>query len=103
MVHDLRPAQEKRRVQTNRITSAYFGYRVYVQGPEQQTEPMKRLIWSGLDESAKIADEMRAYPDKAETGEWDWIRDAAEADKYYTRISQGWDRYDLIAVPRPKA
>jgi hypothetical protein len=85
------------------ITSAYFGYRVYVQGPEQRTEPMKRLIWSGLDESKKIADEMRAYPDKAETGEWDWIRDAAEADKYYTRISQGWDRYDLIAVPRPKA
>ncbi|MET7711833.1 hypothetical protein [Streptomyces sp. NPDC005407] len=85
------------------ITSAYFGYRVYVQGPEQQTEPMKRLIWSGLDESKKIADEMRAYPDKAETGEWDWIRDAAEADKYYTRISQGWDRYDLISVPRPKA
>ncbi|MFI1395540.1 hypothetical protein [Streptomyces sp. NPDC020681] len=83
------------------ITTAYFGYRIYVQGPEQQTEPMKRLIWSGLDESKKIADEMRAYPDKAATGEWDWIRDAAEADKYHTRISQGWDRYDLIAVPRP--
>jgi hypothetical protein len=30
------------------------------------------------------------------------IRDAVEADKYFTRISQGWDRYDFIAVPRPK-
>ncbi|MFE6129883.1 hypothetical protein ACFQ6Q_16680 [Streptomyces sp. NPDC056437] len=32
----------------------------------------------------------------------DWIRNAAEADTYHTRISQGWDRYGLIAVPRPR-
>ncbi|MER5771076.1 hypothetical protein [Streptomyces sp. NPDC001985] len=83
------------------ITTAYFGYRIWVQGPERRTEALRRLIWAGLDASQSVAAEMRARPDKAATGEWDWIRDAAEADKYLTRISQGWDRYDMIAVPRP--
>lgn len=83
------------------ISTAYFGYRIYVQGPEHRTEGMKRLIWHGLDESRKVAAAMRAHPDQATTGEWDWIRDATQADTYFTRISQGWDRYDNIAVPRP--
>ncbi|MEV6109262.1 hypothetical protein AB0M28_31820 [Streptomyces sp. NPDC051940] len=83
------------------VTAAYFGYRIYVQGPEQQTEELKALIWTGLDEAQHVADAMRAYPQQAASGEWDWIRDAAEADKYRTRISQGWDRYGHVAVPRP--
>ncbi|MFE7133448.1 hypothetical protein ACFVIM_21585 [Streptomyces sp. NPDC057638] len=85
------------------VTTAYFGYRIYVRGAEHQTDALKRLIWRGLDATRAIADEMRAYPDRSTTGEWEWIRDAAEADKYLTRISQGWDRYQNIAVPRPSA
>ncbi|RVX45863.1 hypothetical protein EDD27_8688 [Nonomuraea polychroma] len=37
----------------------------------------------------------------AASGERDWVRDAAEAAKYYDRISKGWDRYGGIAVPPP--
>nr|WTB28489.1 hypothetical protein OG781_01895 [Streptomyces sp. NBC_00830] len=83
------------------ISTAYFGYRVYVRGPEHRTEDLRALIWSGLDEAAVVADAIRAYPGQAASGEWNWVRDAAEADKYRTRIEQGWDRYGNVAVPRP--
>ncbi|ANW17285.1 hypothetical protein [Streptomyces clavuligerus] len=83
------------------VSAAYFGYRVWVRGPEHRTPQLGRLIWAGLDAAKATADAMRAHPDQGATGEWEWIRDAAEADKYHTRISQGWDRYDHIAVPRP--
>ncbi|MFI6297393.1 hypothetical protein ACIBEJ_37770 [Nonomuraea sp. NPDC050790] len=84
------------------VAKAYFGYRVYVQGPEHQTDRLKRLIWQGLDESREVATAITTYPDKAAGGEWNWVRDAEEAEKYYQRISTGWDRYDNIAVPPPK-
>ncbi|GLF98368.1 hypothetical protein [Streptomyces yaizuensis] len=83
------------------ISAAYFGYRVWTRGAEHRTGKLQRLIWAGLDEAGRITAEMRAHPEQGATGEWEWIRDAAEADKYRTRISQGWDRYDNIAVPRP--
>ncbi|MEO3873286.1 hypothetical protein ABGB18_31120 [Nonomuraea sp. B12E4] len=52
-------------------------------------------------DAERVARQMRAYPTPAASGEWDWVRDAAEADLYHDRISRGWDRYGGIAVPRP--
>ncbi|MGI5285400.1 hypothetical protein ACQEVF_18980 [Nonomuraea polychroma] len=84
------------------VAAAYFGYRIYVRDEEQRTPKMRRLIWDGLDDAQRIAEQIRAYPVPAASGEWDWLRDAAEAAKYYDRISKGWDRYGGIAVPRPR-
>ncbi|TMS00507.1 hypothetical protein [Nonomuraea basaltis] len=83
------------------VAAAYFGYRIYVRDEGQRTRRMKQLIWDGLDDAQRIAEQIRTYPVPAASGEWDWVRDAAEAAKYHDRISKGWDRYGGIAVPRP--
>ncbi|MFI7706846.1 hypothetical protein [Nonomuraea sp. NPDC049480] len=83
------------------VAAAYLGYRIYVRDEERRTPKMRRLIWDGLDDAQRIAEQIRTYPVPAAGGEWDWARDAAEAAKYHERISQGWDRYGGIAVPRP--
>jgi hypothetical protein len=83
------------------VAAAYFGYRIYVRDESQRTAKMRRLIWDGLDDAQRLTEQIRTYPVPAASGEWDWVRDAAEAAKYHERISQGWDRYGGIAVPRP--
>jgi hypothetical protein len=80
------------------IAKAYFGYRIYVRTPSTD---LARTIWAGLDEAQQLSATIKAYPAKAATGEWNWAVDATQADTYYTRISQGWDRYGSIPVPRP--
>jgi hypothetical protein len=32
-------------------------------------------------------------------GQWDWRGDADQADLYYDRITNGWDKYGGVAVP----
>lgn len=79
------------------VARAYFGYRIYVQQPSAD---LARTIWTGLDEAQTVAAQVRAYP-AAPAGEWNWVVDAAQADLYAKRISEGWDRYANIKVPRP--
>ncbi|MFI6100187.1 hypothetical protein ACIA8G_31965 [Lentzea sp. NPDC051213] len=79
------------------VAKAYFGYRIYVQHPSVE---LAGTIWAGLDEAQTVAAQVRAYPAPA-TGEWNWVVDAAQADLYAKRISEGWDRYSGIKVPRP--
>lgn len=81
------------------VSKAYFGYRIWVRDPALRTPALQRTIWAGLDEARQVAALMRAYPDPAATGEWNWVVDADQADLYYTRITAGWDRYDNIKVP----
>ncbi|MBP2329718.1 hypothetical protein JOF56_010103 [Kibdelosporangium banguiense] len=69
--------------------------------PALQAPALQRVIWDGLTEARQVAAQVRAYPDKATTGEWNWVVDASQADLYYTRISAGWDRYGNIKVPQP--
>ncbi|MFC4015712.1 hypothetical protein ACFOY2_51470 [Nonomuraea purpurea] len=83
------------------VAAAYFGYRLYVRDEAQRTRKMRQLIWDGLDDAQRVAEQIQTYPVRAATGEWDWVRDAAEAVKYHDRISKGWDRYGGVAVPRP--
>jgi hypothetical protein len=79
------------------VAKAYFGYRIYVQQP---SSALARSIWDGLDDAQTLAAQVRAYP-APPTGEWNWVIDAAQADLYLKRISEGWDRYSNIKVPRP--
>jgi hypothetical protein len=60
---------------------------------------LQQTIWDGLREAQQVASLVRAYPAPAATGEWNWVIDADQADLYYTRITQGWDRYGNIKVP----
>ncbi len=83
------------------VSKAYFGYRIWVRDPSSQTPALQRTIWDGLREAQQVAAQVRAYPDKPPTGEWNWVIDAAQADLYYNRIANGWDRYGNISVPPP--
>ena len=91
----------ERTVMTARLqratAKAYFGYRIYIQQPSTD---LARTIWAGLDEGQTVAAQVRAYP-APPTGEWNWVIDANQADLYHRRISEGWDRYSNIKVPRP--
>ncbi|GLZ33993.1 hypothetical protein Lesp02_61810 [Lentzea sp. NBRC 105346] len=80
------------------IAKAYFGYRLYIKTPSAE---LARTIWAGLDESKQVADAIRTYPSPPGKGESDWVSDAGRADTYYQRISEGWDTYGNIKVPRP--
>ncbi len=83
------------------VSKAYFGYRIWVRDPSFQTPELQRTIWDGLREAQQVAALVRAYPAPAASGEWNWVIDAAQADLYYTRIADGWDRYGNIKVPPP--
>jgi len=83
------------------VAKAYFGYRIYARGSSHRTPELTRTIQDGLREAKQVAAAIRAYPDKAASGEWNWLVDAAEADKYYARITRGWDRYGGVKVPPP--
>ncbi|MFS8103769.1 hypothetical protein LFM09_42270 [Lentzea alba] len=80
------------------IAKAYFGYRLYLRTPSVE---LARTIWAGLDESKLMADAVRTYPTPPGKGEFDWVSDAGRADTYYKRISEGWDVYGNVKVPRP--
>jgi hypothetical protein len=83
------------------VSKAYFGYRIWVRDPSLQTPTLQQTIWDGLREAQAVAAQVRAYPQPAASGEWNWVIDAAQADLYYNRIANGWDRYGNIAVPPP--
>ena len=83
------------------VSKAYFGYRLWLRGESYQTPALQATIWAGLREAQQVAEQVRGYPDRAATGEWNWVIDAAQADLYYNRIANGWDRYGNVKVPPP--
>lgn len=83
------------------VSKAYFGYRIWGRDASYQTPSLQRTIWDGLNEARQVTTLIRAYPDQATTGQWNWIVDADQADLYYNRITEGWDRYNNIKVPPP--
>jgi hypothetical protein len=82
------------------VATAYFGYRVYVTHPGER-QRMARVVWRGLDEALAVARAIRDFDGPVPVGQWNWRADADQAELYHRRISQGWDVYGGIAVPRP--
>jgi len=83
------------------VSKAYFGYRLWLRDAPYRTPALQCAIWAGLREAQQVAAQVRAYPEKAATGEWNWLIDANQADLYYNRIANGWDRYGNVSVPAP--
>jgi hypothetical protein len=82
------------------VAKAYFGYRVYVNDIARRSDKQfLRTIWDGLDEARAVAAQIRAYDGDVPVGQWDWRGDADQADLYYNRITNGWDKYGGVAVP----
>lgn len=73
------------------VAATYFGFRVYCRGSDYQTPFVRELVAAGLADSLAVAAEIRAYPVKPTVGQWDWVRDAAAAERYHALIvHEGW-------------
>ena len=77
--------------------TAYFGFRIYAQGAEYQTEWLNRTMKDALGKMLIIADEIDNYEDKVPRGQWNWRGDAETSREYIDKITKtGWKEYGNI-------
>ncbi len=70
---------------------AYFGWRVWTRGDAYRSPFVLETTQDGLTELKQVAAEIRAYPVKPPVGQWNWTKDADEADRYFRWIvEEGW-------------
>jgi len=78
-------------------STAYFGYRIWVQGEELQNEWLRQTMAEALDEMLTVADEIDNYSEKVPRGQWNWRGDAATAREYYDQITKNrWKEYGNV-------
>lgn len=71
--------------------SAYFGFRAWSRGETQRTPFVNDTTRQGLAEIREVAKLMRDYPVKPATGQWNWVKDADNAERYFNWIVRdGW-------------
>jgi len=85
-------------------SAAYFGFRVWCRGGEHQSPYVRDTVQDGLERMKAIGAEIRAYPVKPPTGQWDWTKDADQADRYFRLIvADGWPATSGPNVPNEHA
>jgi len=71
--------------------SAYFGFRTWCRGGEQQADFVRQTTQEGLNEIKEVVPLIRDYPRKPPVGQWDWRKDADTAERYWNWILRdGW-------------
>jgi hypothetical protein len=83
--------------------SAYFGFRAWSRGGEHRTAEVTAIVQRGLAEMKEVAALIRAYPVKPPVGQWDWVKDADTADRYFNWIVNGAWPKETRGVPNPQA
>jgi hypothetical protein len=64
---------------------------VWCRGAEFQTPYVRDAVQNGLAEIKEVTALIRTYPVKPPTGQWDWKKDAADAEEYFNWIVRdGW-------------
>ena len=77
--------------------TSYFGYRIWAQGEEFQTEWLEKTMKDALGKMLIIADEIDNYKEKVPRGQWNWRGDAATLREYHELITKtGWKEYNNI-------
>jgi len=83
--------------------AAYFGFRVWSRGGSFRTSYVQNTTQAGLTELQEVEGAIRNYPGHVPTGQWDWRKDADEADRYFHWIvTDGWPE-DTLGVANPAA
>jgi hypothetical protein len=83
--------------------AAYFGFRVWCRGEAHRTRYVRDTVQRGLAEIREVAGLIRGYPVKPPVGQWDWSKDADQAEGYFRMIvHEGWPR-ETRGVPNPNA
>lgn len=67
---------------------AYFGERIYNRGETYQGQELKSIIREGLKEMKTTAQQIRNYPVKGPSGQYDWSKDAERAMNAYREIKE---------------
>lgn len=71
--------------------SAYFGFRAWSRGGAERTPYVIATTQAGLAEIRTVAKLIREYPVKPAKGQWNWVRDADNAERYFNQIVRdGW-------------
>jgi hypothetical protein len=71
--------------------AAYFGFRAWSRGEPYRTPFVTKTTGAGLTEIREVAALIRNYPVKPATGQWNWTKDADNAERYFNAIVRdGW-------------
>jgi hypothetical protein len=71
------------------VAGAYFGFRVWSRGGEHRSEYVTTATRDSLAKIPELAKLIRAHPTPPR-GQWNWTRDADNAERYFKQITQGW-------------
>jgi hypothetical protein len=84
------------------VAAAYFGFRVWARGQGHRTDFVQRTVEGGLLGIQELAPRIRSYAVKPPIGQWDWSKDADEAERYFRWIArEGWPK-ETRGVPNPQ-
>jgi hypothetical protein len=84
-------------------SAAYFGFRAWCRGGSYRTPYVVETVQSGLEGIEEVAALIRAYPVKTPVGQWNWVKDADQAEGYFRQIVEtGWPE-KTRDVPNPNA
>lgn len=71
--------------------AAYFGFRAWSRGEPQRSPFVNDITRQGLAEIRQVAKLIREYPVKPPVGQWNWTKDADNAERYFNWIVRdGW-------------
>jgi hypothetical protein len=71
--------------------SAYFGFRVWCRGDGYRSDFVRETVQSALAEMRLVAKLIRDYPAQPPIGQWNWRKDADQAEQYFKWIvTDGW-------------
>lgn len=70
------------------IAAAYFGHRVYLRGPEFQSENLRNILNANLSQMLTVAEKIEKFEGPTPVGQWNWQQDAKAARDYHSRITE---------------
>jgi hypothetical protein len=72
-------------------SAAYFGFRTWSRGGEHRTKYVEETVQNGLATMEELIPVIRDYPVKPPVGQWNWTKDADQAQQYFDWIVRdGW-------------
>jgi hypothetical protein len=84
-------------------SAAYFGFRVWLRGDPHRTPFVTQTVERGLAGMKEVGALIRAYPVKPAVGQWDWTKDADQAEKYFNWITKDGFPKETRGFPSPHA
>ncbi|MDR1502884.1 MAG: hypothetical protein LBT43_10565 [Prevotella sp.] len=71
------------------VCSAYYGYRIYKRDESYHPVGLKNKILFSLGKIERISEEMKLLKNTYPVGQYDWLKDADNAQQYRNRILSG--------------